>query len=85
MNKMSGQFERYDEIAMAAFKARLINPRRISRIEARKFIRSHQEKYLNLTAADFTLTCPPQHQLNALLEVTMQIEREYFPDFFESD
>jgi hypothetical protein len=69
MNKMSGQFEGYDEIAMAAFKA----------------IRSHQEDYLNLTAADFTLTCPPQHHLNALLEVSMRIEREHFPDFFESD
>jgi hypothetical protein len=38
MNKMSGQFERCDEIAMAAFKTRLIDPRRISRLEARKFI-----------------------------------------------
>lgn len=85
LNQMRGIFEGYDEIAVAAFKARLIDPRRISRTTARKLIRSHQEKILNLTAADFALTCPTQHQLNTLLEVSMKIEREYFPEFFESD
>ena len=83
-NQVSGR-EVYDEIAMAAYAGGLVDVEKYSRGTARRMIQEHQESYLNRTATDFPLICPPMHQLNELLEVSIKVEREYFPDFFEAE
>ena len=83
-NQVSGR-EVYDEIAMAAYAEGLVDVEKYSRGTARRMIREHHERYLNRTATDFPLICPPMHQLNELLEVSIKVEREYFPDFFEAE
>ncbi|KAL7447171.1 hypothetical protein ACHAXM_010539 [Skeletonema potamos] len=75
----------YDEIAIAACDAKLLNPTKISRKNARKLFKHHQEISLNLTALDIPRRCPSTQKLDELLAVSLEVEREYFPTFFASE
>mmetsp|Transcript_18570 Transcript_18570/g.30399 ORF Transcript_18570/g.30399 Transcript_18570/m.30399 type:complete len:481 (+) Transcript_18570:119-1561(+) len=83
-NQVKGT-EVYDEIAMAAYAEGLIDAQQYSRDMARSLIQKHQESSLNRTSTNFSFICPSAHQLHELLEVSIKTEREYFPEFFESE
>lgn len=77
-NVRSVRLLRYDRIVLAAKKK--FNITMDKRHKYIKATRLHQERDLNLTDSEFPLVCPPREQLEALLEKSLKMEAELFPD-----
>lgn len=76
----------YDEIACVAARQGLVNITAWSRKEVREAIQHRQEVELGLHAKELDyLDCPSQAKLDALLNVSLELEEKYMPDFAKDE
>jgi len=68
-----------DEIVIAAYDESLIDAS-ITRSEARDFFLST----VGGSTQDLPMVCPPEEEIQALLQLSMQAEQKYFPSFYDT-
>ena len=71
----------YDALATAAAEKGLINLTAWNRSSVREAIYHHQEDELQLAPQDLELNCPSNQQLQALLNMSLELEAKYMPEF----
>ena len=74
----------YDMLTTAAAEAGWVNTSRFKRRQVVKAIQHYHEEVLNLTAQDFPLECPANESLRDFLALSLEIEANFLPDFFQS-
>jgi hypothetical protein len=77
----------YDDLALGARKARLIQFNDTNASETKfviQAIQNHQEKTLNLTTRDFPRLCPSEDTLNRIWNTSLMAEMSLFPSLFEN-
>lgn len=80
LNKAKSVF--YDMIAMEAFRQGIVSSSVGSRVFVRDQIQHEHEHVRRKSPIHFPLHCPSHRSVRALLDKSLQYERQFFPDFY---
>lgn len=82
LNKAKSVF--YDTIAMEAYKQGIVSSSVGNRAFVRDQIQHEHENVRRKSPFDLPLHCPSQRSVKALLDISLQYEKRFFPKFYSS-